>query len=333
MGDLADERFWAIDAGGSSTTALLDDGSRWRRGSINPASVGEHAAERELRGLLDELTGRLGAAAAGSARGWLATATVDAGAARGDIDRLAARVRASGLGGPLVVSRDVLPLLLAPPLGGRGVAVVCGTGSGFVASDGAGPPVSVGGCEYLGSDEGSAFALGLDGLRAAVRGLDGRGAPTALGAELAAEFGSPVRELARELAARPFPKAAVAALAPVVCRCWLAGDAAAGAVVARALDDLVAAVRAARNLAGLAGEWTAALNGGVFRGCPEFAAALGRRLVAELGAAGPPEPVADPAGRVLAALRAHPAGLPGTLAGWAWTVAPEAREPREGVPG
>ncbi|WP_165953682.1 BadF/BadG/BcrA/BcrD ATPase family protein [Streptomyces sp. 8K308] len=330
MDDRDDERFWAIDAGGSSTTAALDDGSRLRRGSVNPASVGAVAAERVLRELLGEVAARLGPEGARTARGWLATAALDAGAAAADVARIATLARASGLLGPLVVSRDVLPLLLAPPLAGRGVAVVCGTGSGFLASDGSGPPVSVGGCEYLGSDEGSAFQLGLDGLRAAVRGLDGRGAPTTLGAELAAEFGSPVRELARDLAARPFPKAAVAALAPVVSRCWLAGDEVAGGVVTRALDDLVAGVRAARDLAGLRGGWPVVLNGGVFRGSPEFAETLGRRLVAELGAEAPPERVADPAGRVLAALRARPAGPPAALAGWAWTIA---REAGEGVRG
>ncbi|MYW04695.1 hypothetical protein GT354_41790, partial [Streptomyces sp. SID3343] len=73
-----------------------------------------------------------------------------------------------------------------------------------------GPPVVIGGCEYLGSDEGSAYALGLAGLRAAVRGLDGRGPATALFAAAGP------RELARRLAGEPFPKAAVAELAPQV---------------------------------------------------------------------------------------------------------------------
>ncbi|MBC3841375.1 hypothetical protein GXW82_16910 [Streptacidiphilus sp. 4-A2] len=188
---------------GSGTTALLDDGTRWRVGSVNHASVGGPAADSALSGLLRAVAGRVGPA---PSAGWLATATLRADAPQPELDRLARLAERAGLRGTLVVSRDIVPLLLAPPLGGRGVAVVCGTGSGFLAGDGARPPTSIGGCEYLGSDEGSAFALGLEGLRAAVRGADGRGRPTALGRALAGHAGAPVRELARRLAAEPFPR-------------------------------------------------------------------------------------------------------------------------------
>ncbi len=210
---------------------------------------------------------------------------------------------------------SALPLLVAPPLRGRGVAVVCGTGSGLLTSDGVRSPVSIGGCEYLGSDEGSAFALGLDGLRAAVRGADGRGRPTAL-----AEYAdATVQELARRLAAEPFPKAPVAALSTIVCRYWLGGDTAAGEVVATALDDLVNSVHAARNAAKLTEDWSATLSGGVFQGCPEFAEALRTRIVDELGADAPLTMVDDPTAMVLAAQREYDNGLPEVLAGrWAW---------------
>ena len=321
-------RYWAIDAGGSNTTALLDDGTRLRRGSVNPASVGAPAARRELLGLLSELAGRLGDE---PATGWLATAAVAAHAPHHELDRITRLADRAGITGTVVISRDVLPMLLAPPLGGRGVAVVCGTGSGFLSGDGHRPPTSVGGCEYLGSDEGSAFALGAGGLRAAVRGDDGRGEPTALGPALAEYAGAPVRELARRLAAQPFPKAAVAGLSPVVCRCWLDGDAVAGQVVAEALDDLVHGVRAARDAAKLNGDWSATLAGGVFRGCPEFATALCDRIVDELGADTTPVIVGDPPALVLAALREHPEGLPQALTGqWAWSRALDARNPRRG---
>ncbi|AUY48249.1 hypothetical protein [Streptomyces sp. CB01881] len=309
-------RNWVIDAGGSCTTALLDDGTRWREGSVNPASVGDPAADRALLGLLRAIARRLGG---GRSTGWLATAAVDADEPQRELDRLARLAERSGLTGTLVISRDIVPLLLAPPLGGRGVAVVSGTGSGFLASDGIRPPASAGGCEYLGSDEGSAFALGLAGLRAAVRGGDGRGTPTALARALAEHTGSPVPELARRLATEPFPKAAVAALSAVVCRCWLDGDAVAARVVRTALGELVRGVRAVRDAAGLTDGWSAALGGGVFHGCPAFAEALRHRIVTELGADRPPVVVDDPVRAVLAALRAHEHGPPASLAGrWVW---------------
>ncbi|MFB9903398.1 BadF/BadG/BcrA/BcrD ATPase family protein [Allokutzneria oryzae] len=296
--------YWAIDAGGSGTTALLANGTRWKRGSVNPASVGARAADDDLRELFTAI--RVSAAESGDrmTTGWLATATVDADAPDHELDRLTRLAGEAGLTGTLLISRDVVPLLAAPPLSGRGVAVVCGTGSGFIASDGEREPVSVGGCEYLGSDEGSAFAIGLSGLRAGVRGVDGRGAPTALSAALAELGGGSVQDLARSLAARAFPKSAVAALSPVVCRCWLDGDAVAGAVVDGALADMLDGVRAARDRAGLTGSWSATLSGGVFHGCPEFAAELSARITTELGAL-PPTVVADPVATVLAALRQH----------------------------
>ncbi|WP_086829273.1 BadF/BadG/BcrA/BcrD ATPase family protein [Allokutzneria sp. NRRL B-24872] len=303
--------YWAIDAGGSSTTALLDNGTRWRRGSVNPASVGARAADDDLRELFRAIR-----AASGDrmTTGWLATATVDANAPGRELERLTRLARDAGLGGTMVISRDVLPLLVAPPLRGRGVAVVCGTGSGFIASDGVREPVSVGGCEYLGSDEGSAFAMGLSGLRAGVRATDGRGPATALSTALG---GGSVQDLARSLAAEPFPKSTVAALSSAVCRCWLEGDAVAGEIVTGALTDMVDAVRAARDRAGLSGSWSATLTGGVFQGCPEYARELSARLVGELGSA-EPTLVTDPTAMVLAALRELPV-LPPSLNGWAWT--------------
>lgn len=306
-------RCWAVDAGGSSTTALVDSGERWLRGSVNPASVGAPAADAELKALFTALADELGPR---PAFGWLATATVDAGTPEPELDRLAGLAAEAGLAGTLVISRDIVPLLAADPLRGQGVAVVCGTGSGFLAGDGRRPPVSVGGCEYLGSDEGGAFDIGLTGLRAAVRGADGRGPATALGRELTS--GGSITELARALAAQPFPKAAVAALAPAVCRCWLAGDPVAGQVIDTALHDLVAGVRAARDRAGLDDEpWSAVLSGGVVRGCREFAAALADRLTAELGTTRPTV-VDDPAGMVLAAATTHRDAFPENLTDWAW---------------
>ncbi|WP_406299523.1 hypothetical protein OG948_30435 [Embleya sp. NBC_00888] len=299
--------YWAIDAGGTHTTAVVL-GTRYTRESVNPASAGA-AAEETLVRLLSEMASDLGV---GPSVGWFASSTITMDTPPREIDRLAVIAREQGFVGRLVVSGDVPPLLLAPPLSGRGVVVVAGTGSACVAAAGpdAGPPVVIGGCEYLGSDEGSAYALGVAGLRAAVRGADGRGRPTTL----FAAHGP--RELARRLAAEPFPKAGVAALAPEVCAAWQAGDAVAGEVVRAALDDLLDGVRAARDAAGLSGTWRAVLNGGVFRGCPPYAAELGRRMVVELGAAEPPTVIADPVDAVYAALVANEGSPPKS---WAHT--------------
>ena len=156
---------------------------------------------------------------------WLASASIDRSNAAAELRRCTAAAQAAGLYAELVVTNDVTPLILGAPPDVGHVVVVCGTGSAFLATNGRSALVRVGGCEYLGSDEGSAFDLGLRGLRAAVCALDGRGQRTALSELLAAEAGMPVPELSRKLAGMPFPKAAVAALAPVVLRAWLDGQA------------------------------------------------------------------------------------------------------------
>jgi N-acetylglucosamine kinase-like BadF-type ATPase len=308
------QRLWAVDAGGSRTRLLLDDGTRRESGSVNPASVGVAAARDTLAGLLAHAARHLGGA---SSSGWIATASVPDGDTSRHTEQVAAVAAEVGLTGTIVVSRDITPLLYAPPLRGRGLVVICGTGSAVIASDGRGPGTSVGGCEYLGSDEGSAYALGLEGLRAAVRASDGRAAPTRLGARLCEQASGDapgevaggvggvddVRVLARRLAARPFPKRAVAALAPVVCRSWLDGDETAARVVEGALDDLTDAARAGRVEAGLTGAWRAVLVGGVFLGCPPYAEAFASRL-ATLGMTGPPAIPDDSAAVVLDALTA-----------------------------
>lgn len=309
-GACAVSRLWAVDAGGSRTRLLLDDDTRWEGGTVNPASVSAESANDALAELLGRVARHLGGT---PSNGWIATASFADGDTALQAARIAAVAAQAGLTGTVVVSRDIAPLLYAPPLRGRGLVVVSGTGSGVVASSGTGSPASVGGCEYLGSDEGSGFALGLAGLRAAVRASDGRAAPTGLASHLCAQASGlaprstgsgqedDVRTLARRLATAPFPKRAVAALAPAVCRSWLDGDETAARIVDEALEDLIDAARAGRDAAGLTGAWRAVLVGGVFRGCPPFAQALASRL-AGLGMTGPPVIPEDSAVVVLEAL-------------------------------
>ncbi|WP_199443162.1 TIM barrel protein [Umezawaea beigongshangensis] len=309
-------RLWTVDAGGSTTTVTGPAGRR-AHGSVNPASAGADAADATLRTVL----GDLAAALAGSpGHGWVATAALDPLDPEPELRRLRRAALEAGLTGRVVVSNDAVPWLLAPPLHGRGVAVVCGTGSGFLAGGGENPPVRVGGCEYLGSDEGSAFDLGLAGLRAAVRAVDGRGPETALTGLLRPDPAA----VARDLAARAFPKAAVAALAPLVCRAWLDGDAVAASLVAGAVGELVLGIDAAARGAGLTGRWAVAAGGGVFTGCPELLAELERALLAEL-LVSEVVAVTDPNSAVRAALESCVEGdvlaLPPAVAGHcAWTL-------------
>jgi N-acetylglucosamine kinase-like BadF-type ATPase len=333
---------YGIDAGGTGTSVRAWNGDRWDMPSVNPTSVGQDASDRRLAGLFARIRDHSAQAQAISAQAisaqaisqssqdsnrpaiWLASASVDPATAGTETHRCTEAASAAGLRAELVISNDQTPLLLDAPPGTGHVIIICGTGSGFLATDGRSAPVRVGGCEYLGSDEGSAFDLGLFGLRAAARGLDGRGPRTALAGLLAQEYGVPVPELARKLAREPFPKSVVAALAPVVLQAWLDGDKVAEALVGDAISELATGARAARDAAGIGpgdgpggdgpggdgpggdgpgGDgpgWRLSAIGGIVTGCPPFFARLADAARA-LGA-DPVRLVTDPAATMLSAL-------------------------------
>ncbi len=323
---------YGIDSGGSTTSIRAWSGEHWTAPSVNPSSVGRSASASSIRAVFNRIRqhadGRSGRPAI-----WLASASLGPAAPAREVARLAAAARSAGLRGELVISNDITPLVLDAPAGAGHVVAVCGTGSGFAATDGSSPPRRAGGCEYLASDEGSAFDLGLRGLRAAVRALDGRAAGTMLTALIAQQAGTEVPALARELARRSFPKAAVAALAPVVVRAWLEGDRVAAGVVADAIGELTLGVSAARKAAGLSPGWRLSATGGVVTGSPEFFRCFAS-AAARLGA-GSVRLITDPATAVLAAAAQLTAGGPVKLTdsrvgGEVWHIDLTAgKEPRE----
>ncbi|MFJ6194876.1 N-acetylglucosamine kinase [Micromonospora sp. NPDC092111] len=270
---------FAIDAGGTRTRVRVEPVDGPPRvaeyPTINRAAISAAEADAVLAQILTDVRDRIGT---GPGVGWLASAATDEhslGSESARVRRAAARHHVD-----LVLSNDLVPMLWGPPaLAGTGVAVVCGTGSGFLGAHRDGHTRRAGGCEYLGSDEGSAFDLGWRGLRAAVRAADGRGPATGLLAALETRAGRPVTELARELAGRPFPKRHLAALAPTVCRAWLADDAVATGLVEAAVDELALGVRTVAKRLALPPGYAVAALGGVLTGCPEFFALLRDRLV------------------------------------------------------
>jgi N-acetylglucosamine kinase-like BadF-type ATPase len=313
---------FAVDAGGSRTRIVVDGRAR-ELGSVNPHSAGA-GADAVLREAFGELRALL---PAGPAVGWLASAAVDPDRPDAELARVARCAADAGLAAELVVSNDVLPLLWgAAGLAGTGVVLVAGTGSGFLGADASGRVARAGGCEWLGSDEGGGSDLGQAGLRAAVRAGDGRGPATGLVGALTAASGLAPAELARRLAAEPFPKSGLAALAAPVCACWVAGDEVAGGIVRAAVGELVSGVRAVRDRLSLPAGFAVAAAGGVLAGCRPLFDQLAGRLRTELGA-GRVELVGDTAPVVLAALTrvtagGHPDLPPALLGRHAWVLPP-----------
>ena len=238
-----------VEAGGSTTRASLRGatGVPVHRlfGPVNPASVGRAGTLAQWCELLGWATGH-----GTEVVGWIASASV----APGTVDDVTAMIEQAaartGLHGTIVVSNDILPLLLAPPVAGHGVALIAGTGSGCVARC-AGRTVRVGGHEYVLSDDGSGYWIGLRGLRAASRAQDGTGPGTLLVAH-AVRFGDcSIPVLGRRLAQSSAVKSEVSRFAPHVIAAADAGDSVASAIVRQAVERLVAMVStAARHVHG-----------------------------------------------------------------------------------
>lgn len=133
----------------------------------------------------------------------------------------------------------------------HGVSLVAATGAttwGVRADDGR--EVVLGGWGSLLGDEGSAYAVGLQGLRGAVRAYEQRAAlPTELTAALCSHFQLSLEnfreELIRLVYLKPLSRTEIAGAAPLVTRLAQQGDPLAGRIVAKAAADLAALVLSA----------------------------------------------------------------------------------------
>jgi N-acetylglucosamine kinase-like BadF-type ATPase len=196
-------------------------------GPSNIQAVGEDAALRELN------TAVAGAFhSAKIARIPVAAASLGlAGIDLDGIDVIRGWASLVDLAEKVSVANDATLLFAAGTPEGWGVAVVCGTGSIAFALDRSGKEARAGGWGYLMGDEGSAFRLGLLGLRAACRRADGIGEPTRLLDAYLARLGTKdPRDFIPAVYRGAWDKAAIAGLAPIVLELASAGDAVARAI-------------------------------------------------------------------------------------------------------
>lgn len=150
-------------------------------------------------------------------------------------------VRAGGYRGPLQIVGDQVTALagaLGTPVG---TVLIAGTGSICYARTADGHERRSGGWGHLIDDEGSAYALGRDILRAVVRATDGRVPATALTALVADRLGAEsVQSVIRFTYAPTTTKKEIAALATLLDPALQQGDAAAHAIVDKAANELAA---------------------------------------------------------------------------------------------
>lgn len=204
-------------------------------------------------------------------------------------DRAADRERGEqilvGILGPAVrvaVTHDAQAALYAGNPQGCGVVLISGTGSVAYGRNAEGDELRAGGWGYLAGDEGSAYWLGLEGLRAVAHHWDGRGAPTRITDHLSRELDvRDFHEVLPHLYGRPHPPPAVLAGVRAVAAAAAESDAIAVRIVERGAHDLArAAAVVAMGLRLVDG--SVYLAGGAFENVSLLQHAVRRELVGML---------------------------------------------------
>ena len=227
-----------VDGGGTRTRVLLlaRDGTTAGRAEGPAALVRPDRPAPAARVVAD--TVRRAAEAAGAALPLPAVWAGLAGAGRASVRRaLEAALRKEPIARAVRVGTDVEAAFHDAFGAGPGIVVVAGTGSVVLGAGEDGRRLQVGGWGGVMGDEGSGYHIGVSALRAVAAATDRRGPPTAL---TAAVLGSLGLDRPRQLPAwaESATKADIAALAPLAIHTARSGDAAATAVIRRALDAL-----------------------------------------------------------------------------------------------
>jgi N-acetylglucosamine kinase-like BadF-type ATPase len=167
----------------------------------------------------------------------------------------------------LVVVDDAVIALAGATAGQPGIVIVAGTGSIALARHADGRTARVGGWGYIYGDEGGAFDIVRQALRAVLRSEEGWGPPTALADILfEATDSANANEMLHRFYTPDWPRSRVATLAPLVDRAAAAGDAVSRDLLCSAAQQLALLSAAARSQLWEPGERARlAWCGGVFR--------------------------------------------------------------------
>jgi N-acetylglucosamine kinase-like BadF-type ATPase len=298
--------FLGVDGGQSSTTALIGN-ETGRVLGIGRGGPCNHTAAAEGRARFEGAVRESVAAACSEAGLDAASARFESacfGMSGGPDDKraiLSSLVRAERL----AVTTDAEIALSGATETGQGIIVIAGTGSIALGRNKAGHTVRAGGWGYIFGDEGSAFDLVRQAVRAALRLEEGWGPATALRDSLLAATGAAdSNDLLHRFYTPEWPRHRVARLAPQIDRAAESADPVALEILngaAQQLATLAASVRA--QLWEPEEAVDVAYSGGVFhsrRLAERF------RLLVELGSANRCAPVrySPAAGALLVAYRA-----------------------------
>ncbi len=207
----------------------------------------------------------------------LTTAPLEPGAA----DRLCGMVAAATGAAKVWLADDAVTSHAGALSMGQGISLVVGTGVACLANLAGRPPRVIGGHGFLLGDEGGAFWIGREGVRAVLRSADGRGTRTSLTTLAERRFGS-LHDLHVRLHGEARPVDAIARFAPDVLTAARLGDPQAEAILAAATAELLLVAQvAAAEAAQATGSVPLALGGRLLEADSELRARLEDRLAAD----------------------------------------------------
>ena len=260
--------FLGVDGGQTSTTALIGE----ETGRVLGAGVGGPCNHVGAAGGREKFTRAIKESVGEACR-------------RASLDPASVRFEAACLGfsgGPedkrellrellrterLIVTTDALIALSGATAGEPGIITIAGTGSIAYGRDASGRTARAGGWGYVFGDEGGAFDIVRQALRAALRFEEGWGPATTLhSALLAATGASSANDLLHRFYTTEFPRPRIASYARLVDAEAAKGDAAAADILRNAAKELAAITMAVHTRLFQPGERVrAAYIGGVFR--------------------------------------------------------------------
>jgi len=275
--------FLAIDGGQSATIAVIatSDGTIVGVGRGGPIrnrreSGAEGTAQSAVRSAVDEaLRGVDGRAVVAACLALTGSEEAAAQAVRELIP--AADV--------FVLENDALAALAAGRYGDGGIGLIAGTGTVAVATGRSGRFTRVGGLGWLLGDEGGAYWIGVQAIRAAVRAVDGTGPATALATALPVRLARPsMHDVADAVTGQALDRVAIGRIAPHVVEAADAGDGVAAAIIDDAVGHLVQLVMSAAAAAPFLepDELIVVGSGGVLSSGGRVAVALAARLARDI---------------------------------------------------
>lgn len=182
--------FIGVEGGGTRTkgvivTSSLDVIASAEAGPSNYHSVGLEVAKANIHAVIHDLIRISNIPRKNIKTAALCLAGVNR---KGDYRSMVEMAHAAGLGERVIISSDMVSGLIGGAEVPCGICVISGTGSTIFGVNKKGERLNVGGWGHLLDDEGSGYYIGLNALKASIRGKDGRLLPTTLGDRIVSEL-------------------------------------------------------------------------------------------------------------------------------------------------